>query len=82
MSTRAPYFRRRRQRLRRLHRCTRCGESAPEKGHTLCPVCLEMKKLKRPEPKASRRERALIERRLSALEIARARLLEKFQRVA
>ncbi|HYC70017.1 MAG TPA: hypothetical protein VEB66_02350 [Opitutaceae bacterium] len=41
-----------------------------------------MKKLKRPEPKASRRERALIERRLSALEIARARLLEKFQRVA
>lgn len=72
------YFRTRRRKLKLRRLCTRCATERAEEGHALCPACLAIKKAKRPEPKAV----AVDRRRLEALEAARLRLLERFNRVA
>lgn len=45
-TSRSEYYRLRRQRLRRLRLCTRCGEVPPKEGHTLCGGCLAVKAVK------------------------------------
>lgn len=77
-AARKKYFRERRQKLRRRRVCTRCATERAEEGHALCSACLAIKKAKRPEPKAVAADR----RRLEALELARTRLLDRFNRVA
>jgi len=72
------HFRTRRRRLKSRRICTRCATERAEEGHALCSACLAIKKAKRPEPKAVAADR----RRLEALELARTRLLDRFNRVA
>ncbi len=79
MTSRAPYFRRRRRLLGKMRRCTRCGAFTPADGHKLCAACIEEKKLKRADPPAQRKR---IEKRLGEIELIRGRLLERFGRTA
>ena len=79
MNSRAQYFRRRRRLLGKMRRCTRCGAFPQADGHKLCAACLEEQKLKRADPPAQKKR---AERRLAEIELIRARLLEKFGRVA
>ena len=72
MTSRASYYRRRRRLLRKLHRCVRCGEFPAADGHSLCAVCLELKKLKAPDDAAE--HTAQRKKRLAEIDALRARI--------
>ena len=73
MTSRASYYRRRRRLLRKLHRCVRCGEFPAAEGHSLCAVCLELKKLKKPDDAADLTARR--KKRLAQVEAIRSSLM-------
>lgn len=84
---RAPYFSKRRQRLRNRHLCTRCGSDRAKAGFVLCAACLAVKAIKAsPTPseaeikaKESKRKRLL--NRLDLIDEARRAVQAELDRV-
>lgn len=84
--SRTNYFRRRRLRLLRRHRCTRCGGPNPSKQHRLCPDCRAVNVVKKsatlsPEKIKEAKRKRLLER-LDMIEAARGAVLMELDRVA
>lgn len=84
MKSRTDYFRRRRAKLARFRRCTRCGTERAKEGAKLCPACLAVLSLKRtptPEEIAAEKRKRLLAR-LDLIEAARVHVLGQLDRVA
>ncbi len=83
MKSRKNYFRSRRERLRRRHMCTRCGENPARTGHADCESCAEIKKAKRSvDPRHAIKQSEKAKEKLALLELARAQLMRRFESVA